>query len=376
MFSYAYTPELLFGAVIMHGLVNGLLEAPILTYVAEVCEPEWRGMLASTTVLASLCGVFLQFFMGNYLVWRKSATINVCFPIVSLISLCFIPESPHWLVGRGRIDDAEKSLRWLRGWVGLETIKPELDTLVIVMQESKEKEGSPFTWAPYLNRTFIRPFSLVVASFFIGHFTGMSTLQTYAVSIFQELKSPVSPYSLTAAEGFIQLAGALVCISILSFVGRRIMAITSTFGTGVCLGALALIGSGWPAVILLLISVFLINSCSKVFPWVLIGEVFPPGVRAVASGMASCIGYVLGFLVNKTYFFTVDLLTLRGVIALYAAISIAASLFYFLVLPETEGRSLEEVQAHFRGEINLGRGCKKKKYTIGQENVGYVMEQS
>ncbi|XP_073968910.1 facilitated trehalose transporter Tret1-like isoform X1 [Rhodnius prolixus] len=372
MFSYAYNPGLLFSAVFVHGLVNGLLEAPILTYVAEVCEPKWRGMFASTTALASVVGVFLQFFMGNYLDWRRSAMINICFPIISFIALCFIPESPHWLVGRGRIDEAERALRWLRGWVSVESIKPELDALVTSIGKSKEAEGSPFSWTPYLNSTFIRPFGLVVASFLIGHFTGMSSLQTYAVGIFHELKSPVSPYSLTAAEGFIQLAGALVCISILPFIGRRILAISTTFGTGVCLAALAIVGSGWPAVILLLISVFLINSCSKVFPWVLIGEVFPPGVRAVASGLASCFGYSLGFLVNKTYFLSVDLLTLHGVLGLYAAISLAGSLFYFLVLPETEGRSLEEVQAHFRGELNLGRGCKSKKF--GHWNVSYVAE--
>lgn len=64
----------------------------------------------------------------------------------------------------------------------MESIKPELDALVTSIGKSKEAEGSPFSWTPYLNSTFIRPFGLVVASFLIGHFTGMSSLQTYAVS--------------------------------------------------------------------------------------------------------------------------------------------------------------------------------------------------
>lgn len=366
LFSVANTPALLYLAVSMHGMVNGLLEAPILTYVAEVCEARWRGTLASTSVLASLFGVSLQFLLGSLLPWRQAALLNIIFPVMSFLSLIFVPESPHWLAAVGRTEDAETALKWLRGWTSAPNVKKELGELVTTLN-GPTKLASPFTWEPYLNRGFIRPFGLVVASFFIGHFTGMSTLQTYAVGIFEALNSPVDKYAATTVEGFIQLSGALVCVLILPHTGRRKLAITCTIGTGICLGALALSNNGWLNVILLLMAVFLLNTCSKVFPWVLIGEVFSPDVRAVASGLASCIGYAMGFLVNKTFFVTVDWLTLKGVIATYAIISIGGAILYYFTLPETEGRSLEDVQKHFRGEGNL---IKKK----GQSNPAFQQE--
>lgn len=83
----------------------------------------------------------------------------------------------------------------------------------------------------------------------------------------------MNPYVATTAEGFIQFAGATVCVLLLPFVGRRKLAISCTLLTSVLLTVLVIAGEGWPAVLSLLASVFLINTCSKVFPWVLIGEV-------------------------------------------------------------------------------------------------------
>lgn len=366
LFSVANTALLLFLAVSLHGMVNGLLEAPILTYVAEVCEPRWRGVLASTSVLSSLFGVSLQFLLGSILPWRSVALLNIVFPVLSFLSLIFVPESPHWLAAVGRTEDAETALKWLRGWTTAVNVKKELSDLVTTFNGPK-KLASPFTWKPYLNKGFIRPFLLVVASFFIGHFSGMSTLQTYAVGIFEALNSPVDKYAATTFEGFIQLSGGVVCVLILPHTGRRKLAITCTIGTGICLGALSLSTNPWLNVLLLLMAVFQLNTCSKIFPWVLIGEVFSPDVRAVASGLASCIGYAMGFLVNKTFFVSVDLLTLKGVMATYALISVGGAILYYFTLPETEGRSLEEVQMHFRGEGNL---IKRK----GQTNEAFELE--
>ncbi|XP_014290996.1 facilitated trehalose transporter Tret1 [Halyomorpha halys] len=368
IFHAAESPTVLFLAVTMHGLVNGLLEAPILTYVAEVCEARWRGTLASTSVLSSLLGVSLQFLLGTLLPWRQAALLNIAFPILSFVSLLFVPESPHWLAAMGREKDAEKALQWLRGWTTPKNVKEELDELMMTLHGPK-KQASPFTWAPYLNRAFLRPFGLVVASFFIGHFTGMSTLQTYAIVIFDAMESPVDSHVATTVEGFIQLSGALLCVLILPHTGRRKLAILCTTGTGICLAGLVFSTNGWLSMLLLLLAVFLLNTCSKVFPWVLIGEVFGPDVRAVASGIASCIGYAMGFLVNKTFFQSVDLLTLRGVFGLYAALSIGGAILYYFTLPETEGRSLEEVQQHFKGESNLVKNTKK-----GQVNVAFERE--
>lgn len=71
----------------------------ILTYVAEITQPHVRGFLSASSSLAVIFGIFTQFLMGNFWGWRTISLINASAPLLAFIGLCFIPESPHWLIG-------------------------------------------------------------------------------------------------------------------------------------------------------------------------------------------------------------------------------------------------------------------------------------
>jgi MFS family permease len=72
----------------------------VLTYVAEITQPHLRGMLTATSSMVVILGVFIQFLMGTILSWRTVAAINIMFPIAAVLALCFVPESPYWLIGK------------------------------------------------------------------------------------------------------------------------------------------------------------------------------------------------------------------------------------------------------------------------------------
>lgn len=91
---------MLFAALAMTGLTGGLLEAPVMTYVAEVTQPHLRGMLSATSTMAVILGVFTQMLSGKLAHWRTVAAINLAYPIICFIALCLVPESPHWLAGK------------------------------------------------------------------------------------------------------------------------------------------------------------------------------------------------------------------------------------------------------------------------------------
>jgi len=80
------------------------------------------------------------------------------------------------------------------------------------------------------------------------------------------------------------------------------------------------------------------------------GEVFPADVRGMASGAASAVGYIFGFLANKTHFSLVDALTLAGTFWVYVGVSLTATVSFFILMPETEGRTLLEISQHFAGQ--------------------------
>lgn len=138
-----------------------------------------------------IMGVFAQFLLGTITKWRTIAAICTVFPILSIVTLFFIPESPYWLLTKGRLDEAKQSLAWLRGWVPVHCVDKEFNDINDVLArsslshgENKRNDGSFVRHMRlYGKPTFLVPYALVSLTFFIGHFSGKTALQTYAVQV-------------------------------------------------------------------------------------------------------------------------------------------------------------------------------------------------
>ncbi|XP_011495090.1 PREDICTED: facilitated trehalose transporter Tret1 [Ceratosolen solmsi marchali] len=234
IFYNAVSNNMLFIAQALTGLTGGLLEAPVLTYVAEVTQPHLRGMLSATSTMAVMCGVFTQMLTGSLVEWRTVALINLIYPILCFISLYLVPESPTWLAGQGHFQKAEKSLCWLRGWVNPEDVKEEFQDLCRNFQKSinmtsihsitlknniKKQESAKKIWEPYLKKTFYLPFSIVALTFFVNAFGGVMVLQVFAVVILDELKTPIDKYQGIVIIGIAQVVGTMICVFIIHFTG-------------------------------------------------------------------------------------------------------------------------------------------------------------
>ncbi|XP_049786162.1 facilitated trehalose transporter Tret1-like [Schistocerca cancellata] len=370
LFHFAQSVGMLYAGLALAGASGGLLEAPVLTYVAEITEPRFRGALSATSSTSVIVGVFTQFLLGNLLPWRTVALVNLVCPVAAVIALCFVPESPHWLVGKGRLAAAEKALCWLRGWVQPEDIRQELNELVVTIggAGSADKAGASAAtqqqqqrqqpaWRNYLKRTFVRPYLLVSASFAIGHFCGMTTVQTYAVVVFSQLGAPAGRYTATLLLGVAQLLGALTGVCSVHRFGKRPLALLSAAGNGACFVVVAILAahSGpasedsntWTPSLILVAASFMSHVGLRMLPWILIGEVYPAEVRGTASGASGSMGYILGFAANKSFLSLVHTVSLAGTLMLYGCVSLLGCVLLFFVLPETEGHSLHEIEAHF-----------------------------
>lgn len=110
----------------------------------------------------------------------------------------------------------------------------------------------------------------------------------------------------------------------------------------------------WVPLTLLLGSAYLSHAGIRLIPWMLIGELYPTSVRHVATGLSGGSGYIFGFLANKLFLKMLANLTLPGTYWLYSSISLLGALILYFVLPETEGRTLAEIQEHFSGGKKLG----------------------
>ena len=100
MYHYASNSTMLFVSLAITGLTGGLLEAPVMTYVAEVTQPHLRGMLSATSTMSVILGIFAQMLTGSLVSWRTTALINIAYPLMCFCALCFVPESPYWLASK------------------------------------------------------------------------------------------------------------------------------------------------------------------------------------------------------------------------------------------------------------------------------------
>lgn len=195
--------------------------------------------------------------------------------------------------GKGRINDAEKSLCWLRGWVSPSYVSKEFNDIrqVMVHPAGNDNNEKASRWKAFTKRTFYGPFAVVILAFFLSSFGGTSTLQTFAVLIFTSMRAPMDKYTSTILLGVAELIGTAVCVTAIHFTGKRNLTFVSIAGTG-----LSFFGStiyiylikfynidgdlySWLPTALLIGAAFFAHMGIRLLPWILAGEVFPSSVN-------------------------------------------------------------------------------------------------
>lgn len=216
-------------------------------YIAETVQPQYRGMLTASGTATVLGGVCLQFIIGSMLHWRTVAAISAIVPFLAFNAVFLVPESPYWLYSKKRVEDAQNSLKWLRGWVSFKAIENEFQSVVNSVEDlqahqkshniERIKAGNKLK--PFGKRTFILPFLLIFAGFIFSHFSGMTPLQTYSIQILGSYRVPINEYYATILLGAAQVIGCLIGMTFVRSIGKRGLVFLSFIGCGVCYFAVA-----------------------------------------------------------------------------------------------------------------------------------------
>lgn len=358
-------------------------------------------MLSSTSTMAVILGVLLQFLLGTFLNWRTVAVCNCVVPVLAFTFLIFVPETPIWLIYKNRYLDARKSLAWLRGWTSLNEIELEFQDLCKQLGKAEEigienpetvtmTKLSKFEHLKlFTKKNFFWPYSLVALTFFLGHFNGMNALQTFAIKIFAAVKSPIDKYHATVILGIVELLGCVACVILVHFTGKRVINFISLLGSGCCFFIVAtytyitdikfLEGSShtdvkynWIPTFFLITAAFLSYVGIRILPWILTGEVFSNETRATASGLSGAIGYIFGFLANKIFLSMINFFTLPGTFWFNSCVSFLGAILLYFLLPETEGKTLYDITEHFLGNNKLDNKVRRN----GIDNKAFELEES
>ncbi|KAL0132081.1 hypothetical protein PUN28_000095 [Cardiocondyla obscurior] len=344
--------EWLYVARFLAGISLGKMYSCISLYLGEIADPAIRGALVVLAMSGLSIGNLMMSIMGAYLKMEESATVCfiLCFVLISIF--IWLPESPYHFIETNEEAKARASIVWYHRDCDAET---ELQSLKLFL---KNNQSLPFTEVlkefkiPYIWKGQL----LVSLLFMYLQMCGLNNVLFYMETILRNAKVTVIEPSLiviiVTATGIL---GSMLSMVLIDRFGRRILMIASSTAVTIaliCLGTqYQLLGAGYDphslqalpicAVLLFQISIY-IGIIS--IPNTVLGEIFPPHVKCVASCFASIVGAISSFISTSTYQPLINLLTEKYVFYLYAMLLITAVPCTYFCMLETKGKSLQQIQ--------------------------------
>jgi sugar porter (SP) family MFS transporter len=340
------------------GIAIGVASMLTPLYLSEVAPAERRGAIVSLNQFCITVGILLSYvvdygFADVSGTWRWMLGIGLVPGVMLGVGMAFLPESPRWLAGQGRMDDAGLVLRGLRGHddIGEELAGLQRD---IHEESSQATLGALFT-APRARIPLIVGIGLAV----FQQVTGINTVIYYAPSIFKEagFASNSAAILATVGIGVVNVLMTVVALLLLDQAGRRKLLLVGLAIMIVCLAALCWAFSagtqGLGGITAVALAAYVGGFAIGLGPifWLIIAEIFPLAYRGRGMSVASMANWGSNLVVAMVFLDMIRLLTPGGTFGLFAVLTVAAFVFAWRYVPETNGRSLEEIESDMAHEL-------------------------
>lgn len=384
-------PMLLTGRLLT-GISCALGSSPAIVYVTEVARPELRGSMISFGPTLASFGMVLLYLKGAYMHWRLVAWLSIIYAVVPIVLVqLFVPESPVWLVSKGRIEDARKSLEWLyksdekQGTVSVAEAHFTMimkENEIKLSEQRRSKRGNIVNkLRGFLKPTGWKPMLILFLFFSFQQFSGIYITLFYAVTWFQDVGAGVDAYLSSILVGATRFFCSMVNTWLLRRYKRRPLCIISSLGMAACMsisGYFTLrIHQGdrsgyWVPVLCLLLYVCTSMVGMLTIPWTMTAELFPTEIRGIAHSISYSMANLLMFSALQSYRFLQDFL--GGSYAgqwFFAVVSLMAMVFVWLLLPETHGKKLSEIEEYFHNNfLAIGTTDSKSKKQRARRTSG------
>ncbi len=351
---------------IIGGVGIGVVSIISPLYISEVSIPRFRGALVSLYQLAITVG-FLGAYLVNYQllgladthttlggelgtkiliteVWRAMLGAEALPALMFFLIIFLIPESPRWLVVKNREQKAKNTL--MRIFQNEEVVDGQIAEI-----KSLTFKGEQSDWAIALKPGFFRAILIGMAIAILGQFMGVNAVLYYGPTIFETsgLSSGDSLF-YQVLVGLVNTITTVIALLIIDRVGRKQLVYWGVSGMIVSLLAIGiyfLMGSQWPNVLLLVFFLFYIFCCAIsicAVIWVLLSEMYPTKIRGLAMSIAGFSLWIGTFLIGQLTPWMLTNLSPAGTFFLFALMCLPYMWIIWKKVPETAGRSLEEIE--------------------------------
>jgi len=331
------------------GVGIGASIATVPLYIAELVPSAVRGALVSVNQLAITVGILASYLIGFAFVktmdWRMIFAIGAIPAAIQLVVLSFFPESPRHLMKVGKKSQALKILQKYRG------SKKEAQLEITQIEHLHNIKTA--SWKEFLGKQ-MRPLLLAgIGISIIQQVTGINTIIYYAPTIFKlsGFSSDGAALFASVGVGTVNVLMTIVAIYLIDKIGRKPLLY---IGLGSMIVSLVVLGlafitasTEWVALIsLITLFVYIGAFAISLGPiaWLLNSEIYPLHIRGRAMGIASSANWLFNFIITATFLNLINLLGTSGTFWLYGLIGIFGLLFIWRWVPETKGKSLEEIE--------------------------------
>jgi len=395
-------PTELYASRVLVGVSHAIISTTV--YTVEVSSKEMRGTFSMMESVLRCSGTLLVYSLGLVFRWWEIASLAPLVPLLALLTSMFVPESPVYLVGRGRLEEAEESLRRMYG--PLHDARAEVAVIEAHLTALKAARARKSDYVRSLgdHPEIYKPFLIIVTLSLVQQFSGVSVIRAYVVKIFDEVfsdhsvagslhsvatgqqhnstsvfrevsgcgdtvhhKTSSMAYLSAMVIGVCRLTSSLALARLLRSVSRRVMYFTSLTLTITCLITFATFSYlvhhlpqgqegmesvfQWGSLVSVCLLVFSVQLGVQTLPLILSGELFPSDVRATCKGLTRSITCIFLVLSLKLYPALETNLTAAGTFFIFSVVLLILSPIIYFILPETKDVGLEMIQKFFSPSV-------------------------
>ena len=334
------------------GLGVGASSVAAPMYISEISPPHSRGKLVALFQFNIVFGILIA-YLSNYLIadvgenaWRWMLGVEAFPALAFLIMILFVPESPRWLIlKRNEVDQARDILAQIDPEHAEAEVQAILTTSVPVGTKQEAFFSKKYSW----------PITLAVLFALFNQMSGINAIIYYAPRIFEMTGLGASTALLSSAGiGLVNFLATLLGLALIDRVGRRTLMLVGTFGLILTLGLVARaffvesFGMLVPIYLFVYIAFFAFSQGAVI--WVFISEIFPNSVRASGQSLGSFTHWLMAAIVAFSFPIIAEALGGGATFTIFCGMMVLQLLFVWKMMPETKGKSLEELEQDLRYE--------------------------
>ncbi|KAG6626826.1 sugar transporter ERD6-like 6 [Carya illinoinensis] len=355
--SFARDVSFLYMGRLLEGFGVGIISYTVPVYIAEIAPQNLRGALGSVNQLSVTIGIMLAYLLGLFVQWRILAILGILPCTILIPGLFFIPESPRWLAKMGMTEEFETSLQVLRGF------DTDISTEVNDIKRSvaSTSRRSTIRFAELKQRRYWLPLMIGIGLLLLQQLSGINGVLFYSSTIFASA-GVTSSNVATFGLGAVQVIATGVTTWLADKAGRRLLLIISSSGMTVSLliVAVSFFVRDFVSDDSTLYSVTSITSVVGVvamvvtfslgvgaIPWLIMSEILPINIKGLAGSVATLGNWFMAWVVTLTANMLLEW-SGAGTFTIYMILCAFTLAFVIIWVPETKGRTLEEIQWSFR----------------------------